>query len=179
MSDNSNLSYQEETASTSSANNMETPADDSNEPVYLNYIINAMVSVAVGGILLLLYHYFIVVNNQPKFAVLDVAELVEIKQAQVSQNLIRPGASDSDRGNAYEEIKVFSTSLQTTIKDLQAECDCTILVKAAVVRTDYQDLTHVAKERLGLDGVNMKAIIENLQGNNSLQDQLPAEKRSQ
>ena len=59
---------------------------------------------------------------------------------------------------AYELVKQTGPKVEAAIAQIQSECDCVVLTKAAVVAGNARDFTGQAKSLLGLDAVDAQAI---------------------
>lgn len=126
------------------------PAPEQTESPFLGYAIQTMITLVLVGVVLFAYHHFYVAPNKQRIAVLDVREILELKQMQLATDASRPGLTDSERSEIFDKIGTFSGELERAVEDLQAQCGCTLLVRAAVVRPGTDDLTTELKVRLGL-----------------------------
>lgn len=129
---------------------------------WLDYAIKFAIDLVVIAAALLAYHQFAVVPNMQRFAYLDIGELMEIKQLQVASTATAPGSTEADRERAFGDIAKFAAELERAISDLQSECKCTLLVRAAIVKSREQDMTPLLKERLGLAGIEREALLKSL-----------------
>jgi len=86
------------------------------------------------------------------FAVLDVAELYRLKEAQVAAVLVKHEASAEERALALERATAFGLQVNTLIESFMAECRCLVLARGAVVGPAplLPDLTPQVRRRLGL-----------------------------
>lgn len=132
---------------------------------WMEYAINAVVAIIFISCALLSYHHFVVLPNKQRFAYLDIPELLELKQLQVAGAATGPGSTESDRERAFGDIARFAGDLERAVAEIQGECDCTILVRAAVVKSKAEDLTPVLKERLGLAGLTKESLMGAIRGN--------------
>ena len=133
----------------------------------LPIMLNAMIVLILAGLLVLAYHYFYVskVENDipPRVAILDITEILEIKQLQASVQLVRGGSTDQNANLLYQDITTFATRLEAEVKALQDECNCVLVVKSAVIASNRIDnFTPVVKERLGLGGLFKDDLIREL-----------------
>ena len=133
-------------------------AQNDTEPVsekgsqILVYGIQGVLVLAAILISLTIYHYTIVQKTVQKFALLDISEVVGLKQLAITELSLRKEVTDKDREGLYDQITAFSKDIEKAVADIQSECGCTLLVRSAVVKTtDGEDLTPVLKARLGLD----------------------------
>lgn len=118
--------------------------------------VAAFVSLVVGSSLLAGYHAIVAPSN--KFAMVDVAGVLETKEVVFTEIITKPGVSDQDRAAAYEMVRQTGPQLDAALGELQKECDCIILAKAAVVGDGAVDLTPRLRARLGIEHVDVKAI---------------------
>ena len=86
-----------------------------------------------------------------RFGTVDLASVIEAKQSQFASMIAKPGATDADRAVAMELVKAMAPKLEQTLIATQAECQCILLVKGAVVSAkglDVPDYTASLKMRL-------------------------------
>ena len=86
------------------------------------------------------------------FAVLDVAELYRVKEAQVAAVLVNHNATETERATAITRAAAFGTELTALIAALPGECRCLVLARGAVIgaTAPLPDLTPDVRRRLGL-----------------------------
>ena len=111
--------------------------------------VNALLSI----VLIALTHlWFVEPRHSPTLAVLDVAELYRLKEAQVATVLVNGEASDAQRANALRHAASFGTEVSSLLQTLPSECRCIVLARGAVVGTASQlpDLTPDVRRQLGL-----------------------------
>ena len=142
----------------------ETQEDlDKGESVWLGRLISIASTVLIVAVVLVAYHYFIVAPNKQKYAVVDLSEVLNIKELQVTIAAMRPDASEEAKSKAYDEVAKFGKDVEVALNDLQQECGCSIFVKAAVVKpAGAEDLTPELKHRLGMENVNPAELVEQL-----------------
>ncbi len=95
----------------------------------------------------------VVMRTPPRtFAVLDVAELYRLKEAEIAAVLMRQDTPEPARAQALARAAAFSASVTTLLASLPGECGCLILARGAVVGSDaaVPDLTPAVRRRLGL-----------------------------
>jgi len=113
-----------------------------------------LVGFATFAITLAAYHFVVVRQTIPRFAVVDVAELYRAKEAEFSKIIADPKATDVDRVKAMESAQRFAKDLQALIEKLPKECGCVVLNKAAVMNAGESlgltDLTPQARKAVGL-----------------------------
>lgn len=135
----------------------------SGEIVWMSLLMNAAVSAALIVTALLAYHQMFVLPNKQRVAVLDVAEVLQLKELQLTVQTSKPGITDAERGEAYESIKKFAQDIEAGVAQLQEECGCLVFVKNAVVKAPTaEDLTPRLKEMLGLDKITKEALVAQL-----------------
>lgn len=152
---------------------LQQPAADVTNQVdspWLAYSIQAMITLLVVGTVLSLYHFLYVIPNRQKVALIDVSEVLELKQMQLATDAAKPGITDKERAEIFDKIGTFSKDLEVAIDELQSECDCTLLVRAAVVKSRGDDLTHDLKVRLGLGDLKPSEMVKRLR---SLPSEVP------
>lgn len=99
-----------------------------------------------------IYHFAVVERTAQRFALLDISEVIGIKQLVIADMATRPGMTDKDREQIYDSVASFAKDMEAAVAQLQLECACTLLVRSAVVKTTAaEDLTPLLKARLGLD----------------------------
>lgn len=143
----------------------EVGQDDPNkgESVWLGRLINIASTVLIVVVVLMAYHYFLVAPNKQKYAVVDLSEVLNIKELQVTIAAMRPDASEEAKSKAYDEVAKFGKDVEVALNDLQQECGCSIFVKAAVVKpAGAEDLTPELKHRLGMENVNPADLLKQL-----------------
>jgi hypothetical protein len=113
-----------------------------------------LVTIAILALSFAAYHFAIVRPAFPHFAVVDVAELYRVKEAEFSKIIGDPRATDADRVKAMQNAQRFAQDLQTLIDTLPKECGCVVLNKAAVMSGGggfgLTDLTPQARKAVGL-----------------------------
>ena len=99
-----------------------------------------------------IYHFAVVERTAQRFALLDISEVIGIKQLVIADMATRPGMTDKDREQIYDSVASFAKAMEQAVAQIQRECACTLLVRSAVVKTTAaEDLTPLLKARLGLD----------------------------
>jgi len=88
----------------------------------------------------------------PRFALLDVAALYRLKEAQLAALLVKGEAAEAQRQAALQAAAAFGAELNRLIEALPGECDCLILARGAVLGDGalLPDLTPEISRRLGL-----------------------------
>ncbi len=98
------------------------------------------------------YHFAVVRPAMQRVALLDIAEIYRLKEAQFEKLIADPKATDADRRRALDEAQGFGKALETLLHELPARCHCVLLNKAAVIGAggELPDLTAEAKRALGM-----------------------------
>ena len=118
-------------------------------------MVSALTSALVCGSMLGAYHWM---QKKSQIGVVDVASILETSELMFTEMLTKPDVSDKDRANAYDLVKQTGPKVQAAIAQIQSECNCVLLTKAAVVAGNTSDFTPQAKAILGLDTVDTQAI---------------------
>lgn len=124
----------------------------------------ALLAIAVSVLAIYIYHAFIIDANKTRLAVIDIGEVMDIKQLQLTQAAMAKDIDDSGRARLYDEVTSFSNEVESAINTIQKECGCTLIVRAAIVKGDAPDLTEQLKAKLGMAGVSPEIIAKALTG---------------
>jgi hypothetical protein len=111
--------------------------------------ISMLVAVLVTTALLAAYHFWLV-KPAAGFAVVDIASVVRVKEAEFTSLLSRPNVRDEDRQAAFQLVSRIGPEIEHAVGVLQKECRCTIVVKSAVIAGPAEDLTPRLKTLLGM-----------------------------
>ena len=95
-------------------------------------------------------YHFLLGKPSVGFAVVDIASVVKVKEAEFTAMLSHPNVSDADRQAAYQLVSRIGPEIERAVGELQKECACTIIVKSAVIAGAAEDLTPRLKEMLGM-----------------------------
>lgn len=99
----------------------------------------------------------------------DIPEIMETIELKFTALVTRPGASDADRGEAYDLVKASAPALETLVAGLQRDCDCLLLTRAAVVAGSHvTDYTREIKVAMGIDQVDVAALKKALEASMAL-----------
>jgi len=118
-------------------------------------LVSALTSALVCGSMLGAYHWM---QKKTQIGLVDVASILETSELMFTEMLTKPDVSDKDRANAYDLVKQTGPKVQAALAQIQSECNCVLLTKAAVVAGNTNDFTAQAKAILGLDTVDTQAI---------------------
>lgn len=121
----------------------------------------------MAATLLFAYHKLIYTKSRA-FAVVDLNEIVNIKQLQFQQILIKSNVTDRDRTMAYEMVTELGKILPEKVEQLHQQCNCVILTKGAVIGGEALDLTENLKTELGLAGISSKSLKEQMNAEQSM-----------
>jgi hypothetical protein len=88
-------------------------------------------------------------------ATVDIASLYRAKEGQVTAQLLRRDASDTDRAAALREAAAFGEQLDRLVARLPAECRCLVFTQGALIGSGagsrIADLTPQLRRQLGLE----------------------------
>jgi hypothetical protein len=130
---------------------------------WVSELIRLACAVLVAVIGLVSYHYLVHERSKPRFAVVDISQVLQLKELQVMVSVGQPGGVEKAGGDVFEEISKFATSIETAISAIKEECGCMLLVKAAVIKPEgAQDLTPLLKQRLGLANVDEASLLQQI-----------------
>jgi len=128
------------------------PVDQDTPALWMTRAIEAILVLLTVVALIAIYHFAVVERTAQRFALLDISEVIGIKQLVIADMAIRPGTTDMDREQIYDSVASFAKDIEAAVAQIQLECACTLLVRSAVVKTTAaEDLTPLLKARLGLD----------------------------
>lgn len=130
------------------ANREAAQQDQGGDLLYVAWIAFLM-GLLVTTASLAAYHFWLA-KPEAGFAVVDIASIVKIKEAEFTALLSRPNVSDDDRRAAYQLVSRVGPDIEKAVEALQKECGCTILVKSAVIAGPAEDLTPRLKAMLGM-----------------------------
>jgi hypothetical protein len=88
-------------------------------------------------------------------ATVDIASLYRAKEGQVTAQLLRRDASDTDRAAALREAAAFGEQLDRLVARLPADCRCLVFTQGALIGSGagsrIADLTPQLRRQLGLE----------------------------
>ena len=112
--------------------------------------LNAALSLA----LVLAASWLLPASGQ-RFATVDIASLYRAKAGQVTAQLLRRDASDTDRAAALREAAAFGEQLDRLVARLPADCRCLVFTQGALIGSGagsrIADLTPQLRRKLGLE----------------------------
>lgn len=112
-------------------------------------LLTLMAALIISVGLIAIYHFWLA-RPSAGFAVVDIASVVKVKEAEFTALLSRPEVSDKERMAAYQMVSRMGPEIERAVGELQKECACTIIVKSAVIAGAAEDLTPRLKEMLGM-----------------------------
>lgn len=131
--------------------------------IWINLLQSVLISIVIAALGLWAYHHWIISPHKQHVAMLDIAEVLQLKELEMTVMMSRPGISDAERAQGYEAIKSFAGNIEEAVATLQRECECLILVRNAVVRAPAaEDLTPRLKAMLEMEHVTKDALITQL-----------------
>lgn len=128
---------------------------------WADYAMTLLIGLVSALVVTVAYHYFVSSQNKLNMGTIDVAEVMQIKELQLTLAVSKKGVSDVDRAAAYDSIKTFAKDLESAIDSIQTDCNCVILVKAAVVK-GLPDHTASLKKKLSMDGISLESLVATL-----------------
>lgn len=99
-----------------------------------------------------------------RIATVDLDAVVEAKQLQFAEAIGRPGITDAEREGALKLVEGFASELGKAVSELKSECECLVLVKAAVVGASGMDLTPQLKQKMQVSNVDVEALRARIRG---------------
>ena len=88
-------------------------------------------------------------------ATVDIASLYRAKEGQVTAQLLRRDATDTDRAAALREAAAFGEQLDRLVARLPADCRCLVFTQGALIGSGagrrIADLTPQLRRQLGLE----------------------------
>jgi len=102
--------------------------------------------------LMLLAAYHFLINQKTSIAVVDVAEVVAIQQTKFVNLLSGNNVTDKDREKSFSMVSSFGERMKASIKQIQQECKCTLVVKSAIIG-EVADYTDSLKAKMGMAGM--------------------------
>jgi hypothetical protein len=112
--------------------------------------LNAALSLA----LVLAASWLLPASGQ-RLATVDIASLYRAKEGQVTAQLLRRDASDSDRAAALREAAAFGERLDRLVARLPADCRCLVFTQGALIGSGtgrrIADFTPQLRRQLALE----------------------------
>ena len=112
--------------------------------------LNAALSLA-----LVLATAWLLPPSGQRIATVDIATLYRAKEAQVTAQLLRREASDTDRATALRDAAAFGEQLDRLVTRLPADCRCLVFTQGALIGSGaggrITDFTPQLRRQLGLE----------------------------
>jgi hypothetical protein len=114
-------------------------------------LVHALVTLAIVALALVGYDR-LVRRPAARIGLIDVGELVRLKDARVLDVLTRAAATENEKKAAMDFGTRFAAVFPQALEELTQECDCLVLSKSAVagVPPNAVDLTAALKLKVGL-----------------------------
>ena len=115
-------------------------------------LLNVLVTLLVVGAALTAYHR-LVLSPALRIGVIDVAEVVRLKEREFTELITKVGSTEGERQKALALAAEFARALPNALEELPGECDCLVLVRSAVVAhtPNTVELTGLLKGKLGIE----------------------------
>lgn len=124
------------------------------KPVAIAVLISGLVSSAsLGG-------YHLIFKDRGALATVDLSEVVKIREIQFSSLVNRPNVTDKERVDAWNLVNRIGPEIEQALEKLQQDCNCTLVVKSAVLAGPHEDMTEALKAHIGIAGLSSKAMME-------------------
>jgi hypothetical protein len=113
--------------------------------------VHAVVSLLIVSLALLAYDR-LVRRPAARIGLIDVGELVRLKDDRVLDVLTKAAATNQEKKAALSFGTRFATVFPHALEELSEECDCLVLARSAVAGSppNTVDLTPVLKQKVGL-----------------------------
>ncbi len=115
-------------------------------------LLNALVTLLVVAAALAAYDR-LVLRPALRIGVIDVAEVVRLKEREFTELITKVGSTEGERQKALDLAAEFARALPRALEELPGECDCLVLVRSAVVADtpNTVELTGLLKGKLGIE----------------------------
>ena len=114
-------------------------------------LAHALVTLLIVSLALLAYDR-LVRRPATRIGLIDVGELVRLKDDRVLDVLTKAAATDEEKKAALGFGTRFTTVLPHALEELAQECECLVLSRSAVAGSppNAVDLTSMLKQKVGL-----------------------------
>jgi hypothetical protein len=131
---------------------------------------NAVVSACVA-VVASLGVWFATTGGHPptQFGVVDLATIVDVAELRAQSRALDPSATAQDKAAVMDEIKAFGPKLEAALLAARKRCGCVLLAKNSYVGPADVDVTEWVKADLGLSGLTLQGL------KNELMQRLQAE----
>lgn len=135
-----------------------TTEDTKNSEVVGVSLWMAILMSFLAAIMSIAFYHFVIAPKPPKkLAVIDVQAISSTLENDARKSLVENlEATDADREAAAKAFEAKMKTLQSIVTQVGAECDCTLLIKAALLNNSSNksngivDYTSEVREKLGL-----------------------------
>lgn len=126
-------------------------------------LFNAATSLLIVIAIILIYHLTIVAPNKQRFGVVDLQDVLNIKQLKVAIDSSQMSSDDEKGARTFDEISRFTKEIEVALSEIQQECGCSLFVKAALIKAEAaEDFTPKLKQKLGLDSYDQASLMSQL-----------------
>ena len=114
-------------------------------------LLHALLSLLIVSLALVAYDR-LVRRPAARIGLIDVGELVRLKDDRVLDVLTKAAATDEEKKAALSFGTRFATVFPHALEELSEECDCLVLSRSAVAGAppNAVDLTAALKQKVGL-----------------------------
>jgi hypothetical protein len=114
-------------------------------------LVHSLVTLVIVSLALVGYDRF-VRRPATRVGLIDVGEVVRLKDARVLDVLTKAAATDGEKKAAIDFGTRFTAVFPQALEELTQECDCLVLARSAVAGLPPQavELTAALKQKLGL-----------------------------
>lgn len=114
-------------------------------------LVHALVTLVIVSLALVAYDR-LVRRPAARVGLIDVGEVIRLKEAQVLDVLTRANATEAEKKAAVDFGTRFATAFPRALEELTQECDCLVLARSAVAGLPPQaiDMTAALKQKVGL-----------------------------
>jgi len=115
-------------------------------------LLNVLVTLLALGAALAAYDR-LVIRPALRIGVIDVAEVVRLKEREFTALITKGGSTEGERQKALDLAAEFARALPRALEELPGECDCLVLLRSAVVAhtPNTVELTGLLKGKLGIE----------------------------
>jgi len=114
-------------------------------------LLHALLSLLIVSLALVAYDR-LVRRPAARIGLIDVGELVRLKDNRVLDVLTKAAATDEDKKTALAFGARFTTVFPAALEQISEECGCLVLARSAVAGSPPNafDLTPMLKQKVGL-----------------------------
>lgn len=129
-------------------------------------LVMAIVMSFLASVICLGFYHFVTAKKPTQFAMVDVQSITSAFENQARATIVdNVNATDADREVAANEFEAKMRSLQSVIAKVGVECDCVLLVKAAVLNAKnstiaLKDYTPIIAEQMGVQVGSKRPVAE-------------------